>query len=139
MATARDFIILALKEAGVLGVGQTPLAEDINDCFVLLNRMLAQWQRRRWLVPNLIDIKAIGNGQISNLIGPGQYYNSPRPDKIQAAYFKQLNSGNTVNTDVSYMLRPIWSYENYAEVQLKSLATWPQYFFYDAAFPYGNV
>src|ERR1700761_5765142 len=94
MATARDFIILALKEAGVLGVGQTPLAEDINDCFVLLNRMLAQWQKRRWLVPNLIDVKAIGNSRISNLIGPGQYYNSPRPDKIQAAYFKQLVSGN---------------------------------------------
>ena len=39
--TARDFVTLALKEAGVLGVGQTPLPEDINDCFVLLNRMLS--------------------------------------------------------------------------------------------------
>jgi hypothetical protein len=139
MPTARDFIIIALKEAGVLGVGQTPLPEDINDCFILLNRMMAQWQKRRWLVPNLIDINAIGNSQISNLIGPGQYYNSARPDKIQAAYFKQLNSGNTVTTDVSYMLRPIWSYENYAQIQLKNLTTWPQYYFYDAAFPNGNV
>lgn len=138
MSTARDFITLAAKEAGVLGIGQSLLPEDINDIFVLLNRMLSQWQKRRWLVPNLIDISAPGNSLKSNLIGPGQYYNSLRPDKIQAAYFKQLNSGNIAN-NVSYPLTPIPSYENYSLIALKELNTWPNYFFYDAAFPYGNV
>lgn len=138
MTTARDFITLALKEAGVLGVGQTALPEDINDCFVLLHRMLAQWQKRRWLVPNLIEVVGIGNNAKSNLIGPGRYYNSRRPDKIQAAYFKQLTNGS-VSNNVSYPLIPIWSYENYANVQLKELNSWPQYFFYDNAFPNGNV
>lgn len=136
MATARDFITLALKEAGVTGIGQTPNAEDINDCFTLLHRMLAQWQKKRWIVPNLIDVYAAGNSQKSNLIGPGQYYNSARPDKIQAAYFKQLNSGNN---NVSYPLIPIWSYEDYSRIALKDLNSWPTYYFYDAAFPYGNV
>ena len=136
--TARDVITLAMKEAGVLGVGQSLLAEDINDGFKLLNNMLAQWQKRRWLVPNLIDISAIGNSKISNLIGPGQYYNSARPDKIQAAYFKQI-TGQAGSNQVSYPLRPIWSYEDYSKVQLKNLTTWPSCFFYDAAFPYGNV
>jgi len=139
VATARDFITLALKEAGVLGVGQTPLPEDLNDAFVLLNRMLSQWQKRRWLVPNLIDVSAIGNSAKSNLIGPGQYYNSLRPDKIQAAYFKQLNGAGGGSNQVSYPLIPIWSYENYARIALKELNSWPQYFFYDAAFPNGNV
>jgi hypothetical protein len=139
MSTARDFVTLALKEAGVLGIGQTALPEDINDGFTLLTRMLAQWQKKRWLVPNLIDVSANGNNLISNPIGPGQYYNSARPDKIQAAYFKQLNAGNTVANQVSYPLTPIWSYEDYARIQLKNLNTWPQYFFYDGAFPYGNV
>jgi len=138
MTTARDVITLAMKEAGVLGVGQSLLSEDVQDGFKLLNNMLAQWQKRRWLVPNLIDIKAIGNSQISNLIGPGQYYNSARPDKIQAAYFKQI-TGQAGSNQVSYMLRQITSYENYAAVQLKNLTTWPTCFFYDAAFPYGNV
>jgi hypothetical protein len=152
--TARDFITLALKEAGVVGVGQTPLDEDINDCFILLKRMLSQWQRRRWIVPNLIDICTQGNSQRSNLIGPGQYWNTARPDKIQAAYFKQLTGGGSFdsgfssgfnnlagpNNDVTYPLFPIWSYEDYAtKVRLKDLNTWPQYYFYDAAFPYGNV
>src|SRR5882757_9335688 len=136
-STARDFIVMALKEAGVLGIGQTPNSEDINDCFTLLNRMLFQWQKLRWLVPNLIDVSAVGNSQKSNLIGAGQYYNSARPDKIQAAYFKQL-TGDVPN-QVSYPLRSIYSYEDYSLVALKELNTWPSYFFYDAAFPYGNV
>lgn len=149
MATARDFITLAMKEAGVLGVGQTLLPEDINDGFTLLNRMLAQWQKKRWLVPSLYEIAAVGNSQKSNLIGPGQHYNAPRPDKIQTAYFKQLSGAfnsafsNSFDIngggDVSYSLIPIWSWEDYAKIQLKELNSWPQYFFYDAAFPYGNV
>lgn len=136
MATARDFITLALKEAGVLGVGQTALPEDMNDCFTLLNRMFSQWQKKRWIDPNLVDIHAPGNSAKSNLIGPGQYYNYQRPDKIQAAYFKQLNSSSN---NVSYPLIPIWSYEDYSRIALKELNSWPSYYFYDAAFPYGNV
>lgn len=136
MATARDFVLLAMKEAGVIGLGQTPSDPDINDCYTLLIRMLSQWQKRRWIVPNLIDVYARGNNAISNGIGPGQYYNSLRPDKIQSAYFKQVNSGPQ---DVSYPLIPIWSYEDYSQISLKELNSWPTYYFYDNAFPVGNV
>lgn len=136
--TARDFITLAMKEAGVLGVGQTLLAEDVNDGFRLLNNMLAQWQKRRWLVPSLMEVTALGNGLKSNPIGPGQYYNSARPDKIQSAFFKQIGGGGGSEA-VSYPLSLIFSYEDYAKVQLKELNSWPQYCFYDGAFPYGNV
>src|SRR6185369_17741452 len=99
---------------------------------------LSQWQRRRWLVPRLIDVYAPGNSLKSNLIGPGQYYNAARPDKIQFAYFKQLNAGSVAN-QVSYPLGIITSYEDYARVALKELNTWPSRVFYDGAFPYGNV
>lgn len=137
--TARDFITLCLREAGVTGVGQTPLSEDINDGFTILTRMLDRWQKKRWLVPNLYEVFAAGNSQKFNLIGPGQYYNAARPNLIQAAYFKQLNSGNTTENDVSYPLRPITSWEDYSLIALKELNTWPQYFFYDGQFPYGRV
>jgi len=136
MTTARDMITLALKEAGILGVGQTPLADDMNDSFTLLTRMLNQWQRRRWLVPALTKVSAIGNNEKSNPIGPGQYYNAIRPDKVQSAYFVQNNTGNQ---PVSFPLRPLWAYEDYARLALKNLNTWPQFFFYDGAYPYGNV
>lgn len=137
MTTARDIITLALKEAGVLGVGQTALAEDMNDSFTLLTRMINQWQRRRWLIPSLTKVSAIGNNEKSNPIGPGQYYNAIRPDKVQSAYFVQLNTGS--QNPVSFPLIPLWSYEDYARVALKSLNSWPQFFFYDGAYPYGNV
>jgi hypothetical protein len=137
MTTARDFCSLCLKEAGVTGVGQTPLPEDINDTFTLLNRMLAQWQKKRWLVPSLYEIAALGNNQQYNLIGPGQYYNAARPDKVQAAYFVQV-TGDASNP-VSFPLIPIWSWEDFALVQLKQLNSFPIYFFYDGQFPYGRV
>lgn len=140
--TVRDILTLCLKEAGVLGVGQTALPEDINDCFILLNRMMAQWQQKRWVVPSLYDISALGNGAKSNPIGPGQYWNAQRPTQVQAAYFLQTGNGSPSLSGpnaVSFNLIPIFSYENYAQIALKQLESWPQYFFYDNAFPNGNV
>lgn len=139
--TVRDICTLVLKEAGVLGVGQTALAEDINDTFTLLNRMLALWQQKRWVVPSLYDIGAIMNGAKSNPIGPGRFWNAQRPTQVQAAYFLQVGNNNPTNgpNAVSFPLIPIYSYENYSQLALKNLATWPQYFFYDNASPVGNV
>ncbi len=139
--TARDICTMALKEAGVLGVGQTALSEDIQDTFTLLNRMMATWQRKRWIVPSLYDIATIANGLKSNPIGPGQFWNAQRPDKIQAAYFIQNIPGSLSSNAnaVSFPLIPIFSYENYAALALKQLPSWPQYFFYDNQFPVGNV
>jgi hypothetical protein len=74
----------------------------------------------------------------NNLIGPGKHFNAPRPDKIQAAYFVQLNNLTSPNP-VSFRLTPIWSWEDYALVALKDMQSWSNYFFYDGAFPYGNV
>jgi hypothetical protein len=128
-ATARDFITLAMKEAGVLGVGQTLLAEDINDGFTYLQRMMTQWQNRRWVVPSLQDIHAVGNDAISNTVGPGGYFNiDPKPSRINAGYFFQLNTGQT---PISLPLVPIFSYEDYARITVKQLNTQPEYFFYD--------
>jgi len=48
--TFGDLITLSLKNAGVIGVGQTVSAEDINDAAQMLTAMLGQWQRRRYPV-----------------------------------------------------------------------------------------
>lgn len=136
MTTARDVITLALKEATILGVGQTALAEDINDSLVYLKNMLAQWQKRRWLVPALKDISMPGNGEISNTIGSGGYWDIQRPVDIKAGWFTQPASGGT---PVSFPLRKIFSYQDYARIALKELSTWPGAFFYDANWPLGNV
>lgn len=134
--TARDILILAMKQAGVLGVGQTPLAEDISDCYEYLVMMMGSWQAERWLVPALMDILTIGNNAISNTIGPGGYWNVPRPEQIKGGYVIQLNTGST---PVSLPLIPIFSYEDYIRITVKALNTLPDHFFYDGAFPLGNV
>lgn len=126
-----------MKQAGVLGVGQTLLSEDVNDGFTILKDMIAQWQKSRWLVPSLYDISTVGNNEISNLIGDGQFWNTPRPDKIQAGYVVQLNTSGS--NPVSLPLYPIFSYEDYARITVKNLGTVPRYYFYDGAFPFGNL
>lgn len=122
--------------AGTLGLGQTLNDEDINDGLISLQNMISQWQVRRWLVPSLYDISMPGNNEASNKIGPGQYWNTIRPDKILAAYFIQSNSGGN---PVSFPLWPMFSYEDYSRISLKALNSWPTRYFYDNAFPYGNV
>lgn len=133
MTTARDIITQAMKDAGPQGIGQNLLAEDFNDALIRFQNMIGQWQKKRWLVPSLFDVAKIGNSLISNKIGDGQYWNTPRPSKIRAAYFKQV--GGTV----SFPLYPIYSYEDYSKIALKDLNSWPIRYFYDEAYPYGNV
>jgi len=134
--TARDLITLSLKQAGILGVGQTALAEDINDCFILLQQMVAQWNKQRWLVPALIDIHTIGNDQISNKIGAGQFWNIARPGQIKGAYIVQLNTGQT---PISLQCKLIFSYEEYIRIAVKGLNSLPDHCFYDGQWPLGNI
>lgn len=137
MTTANDLILLSLKESGVLGVGQTPQAEDANDALRLLNAMMGQWQRRRWLVYHLIDVVKTGTGALSYSVGPGGDFDAARPDKIEAAYFRNVTQPAPNNVD--YPLAPIWSREEYNQIALKSLASFPQVYFYDSAWPMGFV
>lgn len=138
MVTMRDVITQAQKDCGVLGIGQTMNSEDTNDAQVRFQNMIGQWQMKRLLQPSLFDIAMPGNDARSNQIGNGQYYNTPRPDKIRAAYFIQLN-GNSAAQKVSFPLWPINSYEEYAQIGLKELNSFPVRYFYDQAYPYGNV
>lgn len=141
MPTASDIIIQSLKAVGVLGVGQSPLAEDINDGLTSLRQMIMQWQARRWMVPSLVDIYAVGNNAISNTVGPGEYFDiAVRPDKIQAAYFRQNFSGGVPSPQsVDYPLKQIFSREDYSKITLKGLNSFPYGFFYDNEVPVSNV
>src|SRR6516165_10650859 len=52
MAIANNVIFLALRNAGVNGVGQTPLADDVNDAFTILNAQIGQWSLERKVMVN---------------------------------------------------------------------------------------
>ena len=135
--TPRVAIEQALKKIGVLGVGQTAEAEDYNDAFIELQNMLFQWQQERWLVYALMDVPLVSTGAKSYSVGVGGDFNVLRPDNLESAYFINLNMQG--EQPVSYPLEVIKSYEDYSRLTLKSLVTWPQFVFYDSAYPLGNL
>jgi hypothetical protein len=137
MTTALDLITGAMDDAGIIGVGQTPLAEDTNKALSRLNAMIAQWSRRRWLVYHLIDIVFTGTGALSYSIGPGGDIPLNRPDRIEAGYFRQL--AGLPGNNVDYPLAILQSREDYNQIVLKTMASVPAYVFYDSDFPLGNI
>lgn len=137
MTTPLDIITQALKKAGVLGVGETPLAEDTNDAFADLQDMLGQWQRKRWLIWHLVDYAFLSTGAVNYTVGPGGNFNiNPRPDQIESAFFRQVINNPPPN-QIDYPLILIRAREDYNNIRLKQLVTFPQYLFYDSAFPTG--
>jgi hypothetical protein len=135
--TPQDIIRQSLKKAGITGVGQTPLAEDTNDAFYDLNDMIAQWARKRWLMWHLIDVALVSTGAMSYTVGIGGDFNTPRPDRLEAAFFRQIVPSQP--NQIDYTLELIESREAYNRIALKSLKTFPTNIFYDAAYPIGII
>lgn len=138
LTTAQDYINFALKASGALGVGQTALAEDNSDALSALNGMLGQWMRQRWLSWHLTDNAFTSTGAISYSVGPGGNFNlTSRPNRLESAFFRQFI--NSTPNQVDYPLDILQSREDYNLIALKSLPSWPQYIFYDSAWPLGYV
>lgn len=133
--TPRDIITLALKQAGVLGQGQTASAEDMNDAFKLLNMMMGQWNRKRWLIYRLQDVAFVSTGAASYTVGPGGNFNVQRADRLEAAFLRLLNGPQPIDTPLGIFA----SREDYNRVTNKSQAGFPQAVFYDPTFPLGTL
>lgn len=127
----------ALKAAGILGVGQTALAEDTNDAFTQMNMMLSQWQRKRWLIWHLVTSSFTCTGATSYTIGPAGNFNvAERPDRLESAFVRQMvNTPNPVDYDLTILP----SREDYNLIALKTMQSFPQYIFYDTGYPTGNL
>lgn len=161
--TVSDLVGMALRQIGIGAMGTTASAPDTADGVMHLNLMLGQWQRRRWLVPNLIDIFCPSTGASVYSVGPGGDINmDTRPAQVMAAYARLLvgaqashdgdfsgsdfngsdfdteSDGLATGNPIDYPLTAIPSYEDYASLSLKGLKTWPNYFYYNPAFPLGE-
>lgn len=137
MTTPADIVALALVHAGVVGQGQTAGSEDTNNAFALLNMMLSQWSRKRWLVYHLIDVSFTTTGAQSYTVGPGGNFDTPRPDRIEAAFLRQLLP--SMANQIDYPLTVLQSREDYNQIALKTMGTWPSLVFYDSAYPVGYL
>lgn len=130
-------VSLALKKAGVIGVGQTALAQDTTDAFHELQGMLHQWQQQRWLVYNLIDVSVVSTGQATYTIGQGGDFDCLRPDNIESAYFVAINV--SPGMPPSYPFEILQAREDWNNITLKTLQTWPQYIFLSTDYPLGTI
>lgn len=155
--TVRDLLTWMLRESGVISAGQVPSSQDINDAFLRINTLLAQWQRKRWFVYHLIDVYTTSTGEAAYYVGPGQSFNiAMRPDKIFSAFFRQFNqiansAYETVGsafavppvqpspTAIDYPLRVIPARENYSSITMKGLQSWPQSVWLDTTWNNSNV
>ena len=142
VTTAADLVRLALKDAGVLGVGQTANAEDTNDVFDTLNLLVGTWNQKRWTLFHLLDLSVVSTGAVSYTVGPGGDIDTgtvDRPDRLEdGCFYRQLVSSSTPN-QIDYPLQILESREDYSRIGLKQLSTIPQYIFFDAAFPLGVI
>lgn len=140
MATGRDICSDALLYAGITSQGDEPSGEDIAAAARLLNDMLGEWSARRWIVYALVDRAVVCTAnKLFYTVGPGGDIEAPRrPERIEAAYVRLLN-GAQPGLMTDYPLDQILSREDYSRITLKQLSSFPYAFFYDPAYPLGNV
>jgi hypothetical protein len=156
--TPHDLITLALKQANVVGVGQTALAEDVNDALTHLNMMLGQWNRKRWLIYHLVEATVPAYGAASYRIGPGMDIDvKGRVTGIASAFYRLARVRET-NDDFSLDFSPdfgpphtigagaidiplavLTSREDYSRIGMKGLGTYPSAVWLDADYPVGNL
>lgn len=134
--TAGDLISFALRASGIIGVGQTAQAEDAFTGLDLLRMLIAQWQKKRWLVfVNQTVGVTSSTGAQTYTIGPGMQFSCARPDRIAAAYLKII--GGSPPNLVDLPLEIIDSYEDFAMINVKSLQTMPAAVFFETGWPTG--
>jgi hypothetical protein len=154
--TVIQALFLALRMAGRITDTQSVSdgSKDVADAFSLLVMMLAQWQRKRWLVWHEEEYALVSTGQYSYSIGPECDFDMPRPDKLHAAWVR-LNSGTfgaqlaaefpillgqqPSQYPVDIPLAIIESKEDWAGITIKDLSSIPAAVFYDSAFPIGQL
>lgn len=135
--TTGDLITFVLRASGINGVGQTPSAEDANTGLQWLRNLMAQWQRKRWMIWNEQEVSLISTGANFYTIGPGQDFDTARPDKIHSAWCRLQPFGGPNPVDLPLAI--IEAKEDWAGITIKDLVSLPAAVFYDSSFPVGRV
>lgn len=138
ISTTGDLIAFSLRASGILGIGQTASAEDAYTGLQMLVNLIAQWQKKRWLVYVLEEVSVpASTGAQSYTIGPGMQFDCARPDHIAKAYIRILGTAGPNQVDIP--LDILQAREDYANISVKALQTMPAAVWYESQFPTGNV
>lgn len=147
--TAGDICLAALRECGAVGTGQTALADDLSDAQARLQWMLQQWERKSFLVFHQVTLSKTSTGAQSYSVGPGGDIDtganvtttpngaSVRPAKLEGCFLRQLTQSQP--NQIDYRLNILQSREDYNNIALKQLQSFPGFCYYDPAWPLGNL
>src|SRR5208337_3218028 len=90
--TISDLLVNALTDAGVVGIDEAVEQPILNRAFRQANWLIAQWNRKRWLVYRISDYAVISTGANTYSVGLNGNINiNPRPDRIEYAFLRFLN------------------------------------------------
>jgi hypothetical protein len=144
----QDLIGLSLRTAGVLGVGQTALPQDLADAQQMLTLLMQQWRQKRWLVFRLNTamiplvpgkpIYTVGPTPASGMVDiatDGKF----RPANIQSCYLRQEVGSGPNSSPIDFPLRILESRQQYDQISLKNLSSWPALIYYDPIVPLANL
>ena len=140
----RQLLANALAGAGVIGLDEIQAVEApvINLAFTLLNNLIAEWTRHRWLAYRLSEYSFVSTGVQTYPVGNiglntvGVNIN-PRPDRLEYAFLRFLTSPQPTNLPVDIPLDIIQSREDYSRITVKNIGTLAWRIFYDPVFPVG--
>lgn len=128
--TARATIQGALKLIGVLDPTETMSAPDADDGLALLNNLVDGWNIERLYIYTIMEVVANFAGA-SATIGPAMQINTPRPNRIESAFYRK--------SGIDYPLNII-DVDAYDAIGLKTVAgDYPQVLYYTGDSPTGMV
>ena len=128
----------ALVDAGICGIDEEIEQPIINRTLRQANWLLAQWARKRWMNYRIQDYSFIATGAESYTVGAGGTINmSPRPNRIEYAFLRFLQTSNPGNLNVDIPIQIIQSHEDYSRITVKNVGTLPWRIFYDPIWPMG--
>jgi hypothetical protein len=130
----------ALEDGGIIGIDEDPEQIVMTKAFRHANFLVAEWARKRWLVYSLTDYSFVSTGAEVYTVGAGAANAvniNPRPDRLEYAFMRFLNSGQPSQFPVDIPLDIIPSKEDYSRIPVKSIGTLPWRIFYDPQWPIG--
>lgn len=137
--TTGDLIQAVLLSSGILGIGQSAQPADMSTGLDLLRELIAQWQKKRWLVfvEQTVSVAASTGAQTYS-IGPGCDFDvNGRPDHITRAYIRIIPGVPPNLVDIP--VEVLDSREDYASISVKTLETMPACVYYESGYPTGQV
>jgi hypothetical protein len=141
-----DLIAYAQRASGLLGVGQVALPQDTADAQTALQLMLQQWRQMRWLVFRLDNVTFLLTAGVGDYT-VGAAANTPdvvvngyfRPANIQSCYLRQDLGSGPNSFPIDFPMRVLQSRQQYDQIALKSLQSWPAVIYYDPLVPNGTL